>query len=301
MNAPTGTTNDYAKPFIGVLLVIAFIVIAYYLYKFLFGSASFQRSVDILSGTKSLERDIVSLSGDNKANAVTDLEGIADGGQYSVSFWVYIADTKGVIQAGVQKLAHLLEISDNRLATNAADRKNTLLFVGLNPLNGSLVVRQSTSNPEDVQINNSLTAPSGNSYPLSSLLQDLGSVSQSDDRCDILNGVEYQRWLLVTVVGNGRTLDVYLDGKLARSCVYKSNYSLGSTRGRATAFFGLNNAGGVKGFVSSGKFYNYALNPTSIWSLYQAGPSGTFNIASFFKNLFSVDVKFQGTADLNPK
>jgi len=125
-----------------------------------------------------------------------------------------------------------------------------------------------------------------------------GSTYSSDDRCDILNGIEYQRWVLVSIVGNGRTLDVYIDGKLARSCVYAAPFGMLSPNGSATAYFGLNNGGNLKGFFSNGTFYNYALSPAEIWALYQAGPSGYPTIGGFFKNLFNVDVSFGTTAGM---
>ena len=135
-----------------------------------------------------------------------------DGGQYAVTFWVYVSDTKGFLTAGVPPLAHLIEISDGA-STETTRAGNTMLFVGLNPKNGGLVVRQNTSDPSE-QINNSLTTFTNGSYPLSSLITGYNQETNytARDKCDIPNGIEYQRWVLVGVVGNGRTLDIYIDG-----------------------------------------------------------------------------------------
>jgi hypothetical protein len=137
-----------------------------------------------------------------------------------------------------------------------------------------------------------------NNYPLSSLIAgyNSGSTYKTDNRCDIINGIEYQRWVLITTVANGRTLDVYVDGKLARSCVYKSAFALGSSTGTGTVYFGAGNGGKLKGFFSNGLFYNYALDPAAVWALYQAGPGTGFSISKFFSNLVSVDVKFGSVA-----
>lgn len=309
-NTPANTSANssaagFLKPMLGIVFFIVLIVGLYYLYNFLYGSSASQATVEILPKTLLSMDNIKSIDTDSagvKKNAVhiSNVSGIPDGGTYSVSFWVYISDSKGFASAGGSKLAHLLEISKNRFDSTASNRGNTLLFVGLNPINGNLVVRQSTSNPSE-SINNSLTTGvSGTQYPLDSLINSFnsGSTYQSDDRCDIINGVEYQRWLLITVVANGRTLDVYLDGKLARSCVYRNNYALGGD-GKAAAVFGLENEGKLKGFFSNGSFYNYPLTPDAIWALYQAGPKGYFDISSFFKNLFNVDISFGGSAGLN--
>ncbi len=301
MNAATNNSaSNGTKPILGVVIFILFIVGLYYLYNFLYGKNVSYGQVSILGNAVPTTKTYnlpSSSSVINNVIAATDITGILDGGQYSVSFWVYVADTKGFAKTGSTPLAHLLEISDNRF-TEGREGK-TLIYVGLNPINATLVVRQSTSDSGSM-IDNAASAPAG-SYSLNNLIQSYnsGTTYTSDDRCDILNGIEYQRWILVSVVGNGRTLDVYIDGKLARSCVYKSNFALGSTTGKATAYFGLNNGGNLKGYMSSGTYYNYALTPDAVWSLYQAGPTGYFTIGSFFSNLFNIDVSFGTTAGMN--
>ncbi|NBR26388.1 MAG: hypothetical protein EBU08_21920, partial [Micrococcales bacterium] len=209
--------------------------------------------------------------------------------------------TKAFTDATGGKLAHLLEISNDRFAATTGNRGKTLVFVGLNPLNGSLVVRQSTSDPTE-SIDNSVSSGTASRYALDSLISSYtasGSAFASDDRCDILNGIEYQRWICVTVVGNGRTLDVYLDGKLARSCVYKANFALGSTAGVATGYVGLDNEDKLRGYFSNAQFYNYALSPEAVWALYQAGPGASLGIGDFFKNLFNTAVTYGSSLGLN--
>lgn len=285
------------KSIFGIFVFIACIIGLYYAYNALYGSNGAQGSVNILSGNVQTTKTTKDTASGMDALSAVDLSGIHDGGEYSVSFWTYISDTKGFNtgSGGVgAKLAHLMEISDNRFSST--QKGNTLVFVGLNPINGSLVVRQSTLDGSD-QINNSTAVASITSdlYPLSSLINEYntGSKFTKDDKCDILNGIEYQRWVLVTVVGNGKTLDVYVDGKLARSCVYKSQFALSSSSGKGTAYFGLDNGGKLKGYMSNGNFYNYALTPDAVWSIYQAGPSsGSNGFLDFFKNLFSVNVTF---------
>jgi hypothetical protein len=300
-NVSANSGGGMTKTIVGLVIFILVVVGLYYLYNFLYGKNPSSADIDILSSSIPTTQKAGSTASKNYA-AATEIRGILDGGQYSTSFWLYVADTKGFTSSGGTKLAHLLEISNDRFNTSTAQRGNTLLFVGLNPINGTLVVRQSSIEPTE-QINNTLTATGMTStkYTLDTLISgyNAGETYKNDDRCDIINGIEYQRWILVTVVGNGRTLDVYLDGKLARSCVYKGNFGLNSSKGVATAYFGLDNNDSLKGYFASGKFYNYALTPDQIWALYQAGPTGYFNIGSFFKNLFNVNVSFGSSAGLN--
>ena len=311
MNAVTNAKNTSGssgtvRSVVGVIIFVLVCVGLYYLYKFLYGSAGAQNSVTILNSNIAMTSAPVSSAvGGKTAVAVTSISGIMDGGQYSTSFWAYVADTKGFAQTGGASLAHLMEISDNRFG--ATEKGKTLLFVGLNPSNGSLIVRQSTNDVTSSMIDNNLatssTTNSSTNYKLDNLITGYntsGSTYTSKDSCDIMNGIEYQRWVLITTVANGKTLDVYIDGKLVRSCVYKANYMLGSTGGNATAAFGVDNGGNLKGFFSSGKFYNYALTPDAVWALYQTGPGGTLSIYDFFSNLFSINVSFQSNVNLNP-
>ena len=304
-NAPKNTNGGGpTKLVMGVVFLILVLVALYYLYQYLYGKTPAQGSVDILTGNLSMTKTTADTGASGKNFvAKTELSGVLDGGEYSTSFWIYVADTKGL--AGTTKLAHLLEISKNRFDTTS--KGNTLIFVGLSPKDGTLVVRQNTSETDTTKggynIDNKVEDASGTStkYSLSGLISNYNAGSspyKSDTRCDILNGIEYQRWILVTVVGNGRTLDVYIDGKLARSCVYQSGFALGAQDGKATAYFGLDNGDQMKGYFSSGKFYNYALTPDAVWALYQQGPGGSFSITDWFKNLFNVNVSFSNIAGI---
>lgn len=306
MNANTGSTNATSmmpKNIVGIILLVLFLVGIYYLYQFLYGKNPSQGAVTLLSSATPMNKTTTDSTSGKTLVSASEITGVLDGGEYSASFWVYISDTKGFSASSNTKLAHLFEISNSRFVTGSGTTKgNTLLFVGLNPINGSLIVRQSTSDPGE-SINNSLSSSgmTGTRYPLDSLITsyNAGTTYTSDDRCDITNGIEYQRWVLVTTVGNGRTLDVYIDGKLARSCVYKAGFALSSPTGKAQAYFGMDNGGNLRGYFSSGVFYNYALTPDAVWALYQQGPGGTFSIMDFFKNLFSVNVSFSTSSGLN--
>lgn len=292
------------KLVIGILIFIVIVVGLYYLYNFLYGTSYAKASVSILDGT------VPTSKADPTTQTVkqTELTGVLDGGEYSVSFWVYVSDTKGFpVSGGSPPLAHLLDISDDAYNPTPASRKKSLLFVGLNPSNGGLVVRQNTSDISDPRIDNAIASPTAtptaSSYGFRTLISSYnsgGATYTQNDKCDIANGIEYQRWSLITVVGNGRTLDVYIDGKLARSCVYKGYFSLGNSGGKGTATFGYGNGGNLKGFFSSGQFYNYALSPDQVWTNYQAGPGGGFSLKDFFGNLFNINISFQTTGAMTP-
>ena len=297
----TPASGGGMKLVVGIIGVIALLVGLYYLYEFLYKGGGAQTSVVLLPGNLSMKGSKIQ-SGSNIRYALnTSIEGgILDGGEYSVSLWAYISDTKGLTSS----LGHIMEISYKRFDGTEANKGKTLLFIGINPMDGSLIVRQnSTSNDINTgySIDNANGQGKSNNYKLSDLIDSYmsGSTYKKDDRCDIINGIEYQRWVLINVVSNGRTLDVYIDGKLARSCVYTAPWGLGSADGSADCIFSYNNGAqgdGIKGYLSSGNYYNYALSPSAIWSIYQQGPGGSFDITSFFKNLFSTSISFGTTA-----
>ena len=156
-NNSSSSQGGIFKIVIGLIIFIAIVVGLYYLYDFLYGSTLAKSSVEILSGTPNMSKAAVSVStaaGTGQAVSMTSLTGILDGGQYSASLWVYVSDTKEFNTVGGAPLAHLLEISNKRF--DETSKGNTLVFIGLNPVNGTLVVRQSSSDPTEV-IDNSMS------------------------------------------------------------------------------------------------------------------------------------------------
>lgn len=283
--------SDMGMRIVGLIIMLLVLFLLYYLYTYFFSSSNM--AIPILQGN--LPTDINNAAADKDATKAkpasytkrVSMTGLENGGQYSVSMWVYIKDTKGFQQSGGANLASLFEISDDRFNTTVDKRGDTLLYVGLNPTNASLVVRQSTSDGKS-SIQNKTVDKSLNHLITK---YNTGTKYTSSDRCDIINGIEYQRWVLITVVANGRTLDVYLDGKLARSCVYRSPYGFGNVKGAADLYLGANNDAKLKGYFATTNFYNYALAPDAVWSIYQTGPAGPFDLKGWIKGFFSTAPK----------
>jgi hypothetical protein len=299
--------GGYASNVIGFCIVIIVLYLLYSLYNWLYKT---QKDTSITQiggynmpmGTVMKDNQNVYLKKTENGQtyvATQALKGFTNAGQYSISLWVYVIDTKS--STGSQsKLCNLLEInSGDRFTGQNTNRGKTLLYIGLNPKNAALVVRQSTMDltPESL-IDNTLAQPDAThpskKYPLSSLINSYNSGSRytGNDRCDIVNGIEYQRWVLITTVANGRTLDVYIDGKLARSCVYQAGYLGGN--GTATGYVGLDNDEKLKGYFSYINYYQYALSPEEVWRTYQTGPGGPFNLTKWLSSYFSLTLTLNG-------
>ena len=298
--------------FVGIIIIVIVLIVLYYLYQWLFTS-TMPTSFKILNGTPAMTLNSGSAATTASPSAppasyvaATDLSGVNDQGQFSVTFWVYVARTSAFGSTATTQLAHLLEISNNRFAGSNAG--NTLLYVGLNPLDATLVVRQGTVRSPIVP-NNSVCGANGLSdscYSVNDITTGYNNSGNTlgngqtvpmyqgggpgGNRCDIVNGIEYQRWVLIGLVGNARVLDIYVDGKLARSCVYDSGNGFASANGTATAYFGLGNAGKLVGYFSDGNFYNYALTPAGVWAVYQNGPGGPFNVWDYIQSFFGTNI-----------
>jgi hypothetical protein len=90
--------------------------------------------------------------------------------------------------------------------------------------------------------------------------------------CDITD-IDLQRWLCICVVVDGRVVDVYMDGKLARSCVCPGIPTVESPGAQSVILAKANSSFG--GMMSTTRFYAYALTPARIYELYQSGPAET--------------------------
>ena len=278
----------------GVVFFLVILIVLYYAYTFLYTSQGVQSSLNIVPGkvldsTKLKNGSVIrcdaakSLAGGDSAVAqFPAATGLTSGGQYTVTMWLSVYSTS-LENSPSQATIPLLDIT--------AAGKNTLLFIGLTPTNGTLVVNQGTGEAEDGRVGVRGMVAAGTAT---------GQFTPSD-RCNIVNGIEYQRWILIGVVANGRTLDVYIDGKLSRSCVYKGLNSLGAgvTNGIADITVGRQNAstGAINGVFSTTEYFNYALTPDIMWGIYQNGPS-TGSSSSFLSSMFNTNIDLSmGTAN----
>ena len=109
--------------------------------------------------------------------------------------------------------------------------------------------------------------------------------------CGISN-VPIQRWCNFFMSVYGRTLDLYLDGKLVQT-----KPLAGTAEVDPDASVYITPAGGFSGWTSKFAYYPNALNPQEVWDIYSAGYG-----ASWLSNLFgkySVKISFleNGTED----
>jgi len=83
--------------------------------------------------------------------------------------------------------------------------------------------------------------------------------------CPVAN-VPIQRWCNVLISVYGRTLDLYLDGKLVRTCVLPGVAKIDSN---APVF--ITPMGGFSGWTSQFKYWADSCDPQKAWNIYKAG------------------------------
>jgi hypothetical protein len=265
-----------------VIFVIVILVVLYYLYQFLYGSSAMVGTV-VLNAINNANptTPYVTPSAPTKAGSSTSsgptVPAIYEGGEFSINTWFYINDYS--INRGQNK--HVLELGGSSFST-------LVLFLG--PYKNSLSVRVQTSSP-------SRGASSGNSYltgdqnvdlTVSSVrnmftsLQSESTLLENNVPCDI-STVDMQKWVQATVVLNNKTCDVYIDGKLARSCVLPSFYRVDKSNFQLIQC----NYNGFGGYVSNTSAYNYSLNPEQVWRLYMTGPGPQYTFGQYVASLFN--------------
>jgi hypothetical protein len=206
--------------------------------------------------------DLVLSDVKTEANRVTTatistgkLPAIRSGGAYTLSLWMYINSYE--YRAGRPK--RVFTIADSKVGHRA-------LAVGiLYPSEPKMMIRFATSKPPGTDYTNFDTL---NQYLSGARIASPDSNPIELPSCDV-HEVDLQRWINLTISVNGRIVDVYMDGKLTRSCVL-SDLPLAGNDGTQQITFG--GPDGFSGYFGTVQFSGSALSPDKIYGLYQAGP-----------------------------
>jgi hypothetical protein len=254
-----------------ILLLVLVLVGAYYLYKYLFTSSG----LEIMSVNQAF------IAADKAANGAASFskmfeKQVYSGGELTVNMWVYLQDLQRV-NGGAQN--HIFSLGKAATGGSTLDGDQTMI-VYLEPYKSDLSVALSLE-PKDAQENTTIV---GSTIKTS---DNKLSVPSSHVRATV-KGIELQKWVMLTFCINNKILDIYVDGKLARSVVLDAMYKVG---GVATdgLYFNAAAYGGFGGYIGNTKMANYALNPEEVWRLYMSGPSEPFSFTSWFLGLFDPD------------
>ena len=250
------------------LLVFVSLLGMYYLYQYLFGPRMGVPST-LVSSTRSAT---------NASEPITvradQLPRLFEGGEFTVSTWIYVSNWSH--RSGLMK--SILRVGGPRFDTFR------IYLGGRTP---KLHIRFHTHDqgmPHAHRVEDDLSKGS-----LASLFTTL-SMDSSDNGTDAplcdLPEIDLQRWVHLTVSVNAKTVDVYTDGKLARSCVLPSQYKVDASGYSAS----LLDYGGFGGQISTTTMYDTALNPESVHKLYMAGPEPITSFGGWLGSIFAPGV-----------
>lgn len=99
-----------------------------------------------------------------------------------------------------------------------------------------------------------------------------------------LDNIPLQAWANIIVTLNNRALDLYLDGKLVRTCVLPGvpKQSTGQHLVVCEPPQG-GSAGGFDGYISNVNYLSRPVNPREAYAIYREGPGGS----NWFTNVFN--------------
>ena len=91
--------------------------------------------------------------------------------------------------------------------------------------------------------------------------------------CTVAN-VPIQRWVNLAISVYGRTMDIYIDGKLTRTCLLPG---VAAVNNNANVY--VTPRGGFDGYTSKFQYFPNSLNPQEAWNIYVKGYGGSaFNM-----------------------
>jgi hypothetical protein len=94
--------------------------------------------------------------------------------------------------------------------------------------------------------------------------------------CSVGN-IPIQKWVNLTISVYGRTMDIYIDGKLVRTCLLPGVANINTNSN-----IYVTPKGGFDGWTSKLQYYPNSINPQDAWNIYVKGYGG-----NMFSNLFS--------------
>lgn len=129
-------------------------------------------------------------------------------------------------------------------------------------------------------------------------------IGTSNPAC-IIRNVQLQKWINMTISVYGNTADMYLDGKLVRTCVMNNipaalkvndtlyiggGYGYTIANGKVSAPTNPSSISTLKGYISSVVYKSNYFTPEEAWTIYGDGYSGAgmFDFVNKYKLNFSI-------------
>ena len=280
------TPLQIALVVIGVLILLVVVVFVYRMIK------SRQKKEPMLISRPKLISNVSTIDG-------ADVPLSSTGREFTYNFWIFIRDwdsnaPKHVLHRG----------NDNASAFTIASPS-----VWLYPKENKLMVRVSTHPQEATSDYDSATyfqyqrtvAPDPPGYTnvnptLPAHTSADKNIWDSSYSCDVEN-IPLQRWVQVSITMWNRTLDVYVNGKLARSCILPGVPAHDPTT-LSKLYVGQGTSLGptFNGYISRLKYIDHAVTAAEVLALYRKGPLPANWWWQSFKNRMKVILEIDSDA-----
>jgi len=100
--------------------------------------------------------------------------------------------------------------------------------------------------------------------------------------CSVAN-VPIQKWVNLAISVYGRSMDVYIDGKLVRTCLLPG---VASVNNNANVY--VTPLGGFEGWTSKFQYYPNSINPQEAWNIYTRGYSSWSSVFNAYQLEISI-------------
>jgi hypothetical protein len=229
-----------------ILVVIVVIIIVYIVLRFIYPNSLQLKNVK--SGTVVTSINASSLPNGESSN-------------YAYSIWFYVKNW------------------EHRLADSKVilDRSNGPK-ISFTPYSNNIEV-DIALNAASAAAASASAASASASASASAIASATASVSTTDEKptCNIVN-VPLQKWTNIILSLNGRTTDVYLDGKLVRTCL------LPTVPSNPSGNVSITPGGGFSGWTSNFQYWPNPLNPNEAYDVYKNGPGSVKGLGKILNN-----------------
>lgn len=280
-NINNSSSQSILTRLIPVFIVFAGLIGLYFLYQYLFGpkqNNAYPLITSIQSARTPADKPLIFSTG--------QLAPLYEGGEFTVSTWIYISDW----HHRANKNKSILRIGGKTDKSSSAATNFDTIRIYLGAVTPTLHVRLDSKN------RNVSSTDTGDSLDTSTYtmtydnIQTGSGLLDSTHKCDIRE-IPMQRWVNIAVAVNGKTVDVYIDGKLSRSCVLPNPFKVDSSGYTGVAL----EKEGFGGEIANMIMYDTALNPEVIYKNYMAGPEPITSIGGLLGSFFAPNIKIAVT------
>jgi len=260
---------EVGKIILYILVIVVLVYLLYILYSWLNAGNGVQDMVIYSAPSDGLPARTTTLTGTQFKGSQVPV--IYPGGEYSVSVWIYVTNWGAAGSTGKNK-PFLVLSSGGTLAT---------LVMYLGQFTNKLGIRVSDTVQNQIKLTDMSSIVVGNS-----------SYSDSDGMppCDI-EQVDIQRWVNITVIMMGKTVDVYIDGKLSRSAILPGLFTADGSVPTLT----LGSPDGFGGLIGMTRAANVAYTPDRVYANYQEGPFSGWSLSSLDPTQYEFNLKRNNT------